>query len=189
MLMLQCSTKFIVLVKTKSKQFLPDKSRLDSTYRMRLRVIYLSALCVPYLEMNVLHFSIRCLKFSENIRLTQSPPQFCRKNYIVRYKMAFMAIIYSKSQTMTRQRQQDTEKNMGPCATKNRMSIYCNLYNQKHGLCSQIFRLQYNATLFQILIFHMPVLKVIIDKSRGEVSLMEQDTIENVSQPIFFSTF
>ena len=24
-----------VLVKTKSKQFLPDKSRLDSTYRMR----------------------------------------------------------------------------------------------------------------------------------------------------------
>ena len=26
--------------------------------------------------------------------------------------------------------------------------------------------------------------KVIIDKSRSEVSLMEQDTIENVSQPI-----
>ena len=27
--------------------------------------------------------------------------------------------------------------------------------------------------------------KVIIEKSRGEGSLMEQDTIENVSQPIF----
>ena len=30
----------------------------------------------------------------------------------------------------------------------------------------------------------MPFIKVIIDKSRGEVSLFEQDTIENVSQPI-----
>ena len=28
--------------------------------------------------------------------------------------------------------------------------------------------------------------KVIIEKSRGEGSLMEQDTIENVSQPKFF---
>ena len=29
-----------------------------------------------------------------------------------------------------------------------------------------------------------PVSKVIIEKSRGEVSLVEQDTIENVSEPI-----
>ena len=31
--------------------------------------------------------------------------------------------------------------------------------------------------------------KVIIEKSRGEGSLMEQDTIENVSEPIFFFKF
>ena len=31
--------------------------------------------------------------------------------------------------------------------------------------------------------------KVIIEKSRGEGSLMEQDTIENVSYPNFFLTF
>ena len=31
--------------------------------------------------------------------------------------------------------------------------------------------------------------KVIIEKSRGEVSLVEQDTIENVSWPIFFFNF
>ena len=31
--------------------------------------------------------------------------------------------------------------------------------------------------------------KVIIEKSRGEGSLMEQDTIENVSQPNFFLNF
>ena len=31
--------------------------------------------------------------------------------------------------------------------------------------------------------------KVIIEKSRGEGSLMEQDTIENVSEPNFFLTF
>ena len=33
------------------------------------------------------------------------------------------------------------------------------------------------------------ITKVIIEKSRGEESLMEQDTIENVSYPIFFKVF
>ena len=35
---------------------------------------------------------------------------------------------------------------------------------------------------------HLVVAKVIIKKSRGEVSLMEQETLENVSQPIKIKT-
>ena len=46
--------------------------------------------------------------------------------------------------------------------------------------------------LITILLFLIEI-KVIIEKSRGDVSLMEQDTIENISQPIkklksFFKT-
>ena len=36
---------------------------------------------------------------------------------------------------------------------------------------------------------HITIIKVIIEKSRVEGSLMEQDTIVNVSQPIYFKLF
>ena len=37
-----------------------------------------------------------------------------------------------------------------------------------------------------VIVWHMFIAKVIREKSRGEGSLIEQDTIENVSEPKFF---
>ena len=41
-----------------------------------------------------------------------------------------------------------------------------------------------NITIHLDILSYFLIPKVIIDKSRGEVSLLEQDTIENVSKPI-----
>ena len=38
-------------------------------------------------------------------------------------------------------------------------------------------------------LYTMAAVKVIIDKSRDELSLLEQEIIENVSWPIFFFTW
>ena len=71
-----------------------------------------------------------------------------------------------------------------------RRNIIAN-YGHSLFVCNHIFKslricdenTMINETRF------IAVTKVIIEKSHGEGSLMEQDTIENVSQPNFLNTF